>query len=841
MFFLATGQDRQGNIVEYFGKEKVNEINEGKLFHVFQKGLAVKVQGRAPINFPKDQVFDKFLNDGSYNPSAGDIFDIDGRGDAMKWEAISVDSTSSFSDRSLRSSFVYLSFTSEKEKIVLFEASGHSVALVNGFPHEGDHYDFGYSLIPIKLKKGLNTFVMKVGRFPRIRARLIEPSAPQLFTSRDMTLPDILNEESMQYLGGIRVVNSSEEWIKNSSVKAALEGKSDGLRLGLIDLPPLSVTKIAFRTPTIGGLSEEEALINLDLIDSKGKSLAATEVTLKVKSKNDYHKRTFLSEIDNSVQYFSVTPTTEPATENQALFLSVHGASVEATNQARAYKKKDWGTLIAPTNRRPFGFAWEDWGRIDAMEVLAEAKSIYKPDPQKVYLTGHSMGGHGTWYLGATYPDHFAAIAPCAGYPDLLEYRNSFTRRLRTMNAEQLKRFGMTPEMVAEMSNPPALLPMDAMVQRAGNPSRTLKIKRNYLHLGVYILHGEKDNVVPTFIAQDMRKTLGEYHNDFVYYEYPDGTHWYGDHSVDWPQLFDFFKARKIPETSSLKKLEFYTTSPGVSASSHFVTIQQQEKPFELSSFNFNNEEGFTIDFENTATAELDLSSFESVPETIVVNDQEIKTGSAKKLVLKHVDDKWEIGSAAPKSEKGPHRNGGFKDAFRNNVVFVYGTKGSAQENDWNKMKAMFDAETFYYRANGKVEVIRDTDFSAATYKDRNVVIYGNSDSNGAWKALLKDCPIQVETGKVVINGVTLSGKQWGSYFVYPRQDSDVATIGVVTGTGLAGMKATYPNHYMVNGTSFPDFTLFDSSALQIGLDAIKCAGFFGNDWSMETGDFQWK
>ena len=52
-----------------------------------------------------------------------------------------------------------------------------------------------------------------------------------------------------------------------------------------------------------------------------------------------------------------------------------------------AYKKKDWGHLIAPTNRRPFGFAWEDWGRLDALEVLANAKSIYKPNSKKIYLT----------------------------------------------------------------------------------------------------------------------------------------------------------------------------------------------------------------------------------------------------------------------------------------------------------------------------------------------------------------------------------------------------------------------------------------------------------------------
>ena len=37
-------QEKTGNIVAYFGKEKVNEISEGKLLHVFQNGLALKIQ-----------------------------------------------------------------------------------------------------------------------------------------------------------------------------------------------------------------------------------------------------------------------------------------------------------------------------------------------------------------------------------------------------------------------------------------------------------------------------------------------------------------------------------------------------------------------------------------------------------------------------------------------------------------------------------------------------------------------------------------------------------------------------------------------------------------------------
>jgi len=87
----------------------------------------------------------------------------------------------------------------------------------------------------------------------------------------------------------------------------------------------------------------------------------------------------------------------------------------------------------------------------------------------------------------------------------------------------------------------------------------------------------------------------------------------------------------------------------------------------------------------------------------------------------------------------------------------------------------------------------------------------------------------------------SISGSNWGLYFIVPRADSAVASVGVVTATGLLGMKAAYANHYLVNGTTFPDLMLFDDTVLEQGTSAVKCAGFFGNDWSIENGDFEWK
>jgi len=580
--------------------------------------------------------------------------------------------------------------------------------------------------------------------------------------------------------------------------------------------------------------------LEIQLKNNKGLSITSENIQINVKSKYKHHKKTFVSHIDGSVQYYSVAPASNEKLESPALFLSVHGASVEAVNQANAYKQKDWGHIVAPTNRRPFGFAWEDWGRLDALEVLADAKKLYKPDNKKIYLTGHSMGGHGTWYLGATYPDYFAAIAPCAGYPDLLLYRDSFIKKRLQLPQKQLTELGMTPKVVERMKIEYIPNQVESMIKRAGTPSRTLKLMRNYLHLGVYILHGEKDNVVPTFIAQEMRERLGTFHSDFTYYEYPDGAHWYGDHSMDWPPIFDFFKQRTIKESKDIKKLEFYTGSPGVSSKSHFITIHQQQKPFELSSFDFSKEKNFKIDTKNVALIEVDLTQLTDTVNKVQLNGKEFNILKKDKIFFKETNDEWRISSYPSLHEKGPHRNGGFKDAFRNNMVFVFATKGSKLENEWYYNKARFDAETFWYRGNGNIKIVKDVDFTLKKYPNQNVILYGNRDNNAAWKTLMKESPVQVSKNEVNFGKKKLIGDQWGLFFIVPRKDSEIASIGVVTASGISGMKASYANHYLVNGTTFPDLLLFDNTVLTDGISAVKCAGFFGNDWSIENGEFVW-
>lgn len=52
-------------------------------------------------------------------------------------------------------------------------------------------------------------------------------------------------------------------------------------------------------------------------------------------------------------------------------------------------------------------------------------------------------------------------------------------------------------------------------------------------------------------------------------------------------------------------------------------------------------------------------------------------------------------------------------------MVFVYGTSGNKEENEWSLNKAKYDAETWDYRGNGAVDIIADKEFLLSKYKNR--------------------------------------------------------------------------------------------------------------------------
>jgi len=792
---------------------KTENLTEGL---VIQNGV---VYGRN--TFINDPQAEDIIQDRFERPRDGMVSGKTPEGEEAVWTRLTADEDGYFTSGKLRGGALYIEYNSPRDKIMLLNASGHTMVFVNGEPREGDHYDFNYSLHPVFMKKGLNQFYFTNGRYPRIRASLEEAGSEIIIKKKDLTLPDLVIEEPGFKWAGLTLINASVKYTDGLSIKCTV--KDTQLTTTLPGIEKLTSKRVNFKIPVPENMEAGETEVLIEVFSGKGLLYDSYRFKIKIKPFAVNHDRTFISKIDGSVQYYSVTPSTRPLEKGQAIFLSVHGAGVQARNQAWTYDAKDWGHIVAPTNRGPFGFAWEDWGRLDALEVLEEGKRLFETKPEKTFLTGHSMGGHGTWYLGATYPDKFAAIAPCAAYPDLLMY-------------------------AGEASHTQLMDDMSYMFFRSGRSSRIPDLARNYMHHGVYVYHGDSDPTVSVEMARLMRGLLGEFHPDFTYYEYPGGTHWYGDISMDWPPIFDFFKLHSIPASRDLEKLEFYTANPGISSSSHWISIHQQIKPFEISSIeaSISNDSSRVIIYtRNILTMGLKLGDMGiKSPVSLEIDDTELvvdKTEGTACHYFTFTDGEWSPSPMPGTGEKGPHRYGGFKDAFRKNMLFVYGTSGSPEEDRWNYLKARFDAETFAYRGNGSVDITTDRKFRDGNFEGRNVILYGNADNNLAWEILLEESPVQVFNNRIVIGDRTITGDDIACYFIRPLKGSEDNSVGVIAGTGLQGMKSGFPNQYFIAGPAFPDLTVFRMGQDTDEFNAVECAGFFGNDWSITKGDLTWR
>ncbi len=108
----------------------------------------------------------------------------------------------------------------------------------------------------------------------------------------------------------------------------------------------------------------------------------------------------------------------------RALLIAMHGGgagSGDAGSAAGEYEgaasKLGW-LMIAPEVLEKTEHGWTDSGSEEfVLELVECALRTWKIDPNRVYFSGHSMGGYGTWMLGAHHADRVAALAASAGAP----------------------------------------------------------------------------------------------------------------------------------------------------------------------------------------------------------------------------------------------------------------------------------------------------------------------------------------------------------------------------------------------------------------------------------------
>jgi predicted peptidase len=176
-----------------------------------------------------------------------------------------------------------------------------------------------------------------------------------------------------------------------------------------------------------------------------------------------------------TIDYLLYLPPGYEQKEKWPLMLFLHGAGERGSdlNEVKTHgpplliEQGKQFPLIVVSPQCPDGKNWEP---TELTRLLDHMVAKYKVDKDRIYVTGLSMGGFGTWALAAHTPDRFAAIVPVCG---------------------------------------------------GGDPS----IAKRIAHLPVWVFHGGKDPIVPISESQEMVDALKKNSGNVRFTIYPDARH----------------------------------------------------------------------------------------------------------------------------------------------------------------------------------------------------------------------------------------------------------------------------------------------------------------------------
>ncbi len=728
----------------------------------------------------------------------------------------------------LDAGYAYAEFSSPDRRRALAMAEKVSWFKLNNEHFPGGPYGHDIVRIPVILSPGKNRVLVKVGGFTdhRFTFKLIPAPSPVVILTKDATLPDIIKGQALNSPVGIAILNTTSRWLKG--LKLSLGGEGPFLKTERIvpAMAPLSVIKVPIDLKLRKPITEGDTISVPVSVASEG-FIYRRRLKLRLREKGGSYKVTFISKIDSSCQYYAVLPPQDyDPKRNYALIFTLHGAGVRASGQVDAYTQKDWAFVVAPTNRRRFGFDWQDWGRLDALEVLDKVKKRFPIDPNRIYLTGHSMGGHGVWHIGLAHSDLFAAMVSSAGWTSFQLYIPWFLQKSYLFAHPQLLAYR---DMSLREDIPPLFLD-------------------NALNLPIFILQGEADDNVPPIQARLYAKLLHQLGYEFTYREVPGQKHWWdlkdtpGTDCVDSDELMGFLQfKRKNPFP---KHLIFKTSDIGLNNKCYWLEIERVEQPFADSRVEAEvRGRKIEIKAKNIAEFSLNLSP-KLLPLGkigISVNFQPIGYNFRRpvKLFISQKKGRFSLGKLKGKGlKKTAQLFGPIKRAYFSPFLLVYGTLGDSASVQRNLHLARLQAFSWWRRANGLTRIISDREVTDEIIKDYNLILFGSPEENLIVKRINKKLPLSIKGERIYMGDKPIAGEDLALEEVYPNPLNPQKLVLVFAGANKQADEISGFFNTLYSGAGLPDFVVYDKSVKQKGWGGVVTAGFFSTDWNLKGGNF---
>jgi pimeloyl-ACP methyl ester carboxylesterase len=505
---------------------------------------------------------------------------------------------------------------------------------------------------------------------------------------------------------------------------------------------------------------------------------------------------TFFSDVDDSDQPYALyLPKNFNAAKKYPLVISLHGAwSNHRLNLRRVFGKgnaqgendteatryfpplRDVDFIVAsPYSRGTMGY--QGIPEKDVYDVLADVKRRFPIDENRIYLTGLSMGGGGTLWLGLTRPGLWAAIAPACPAP----------------------------------------------------PEGTEDLAPNALNIPVHFFHGDQDPAIPVEVSRKWQRRLLDLDTNVEYIEYPGVRHNSWDYAYKDGAIFDWFakyKRNPFPERVRFVSRAYKYNSaywvrldgltPGTLAA--IDARFSAKNRIEVTS---GNVDGFTLNLEGHP------SFVKTRPVLLKIDGTEHSVAPRESISFLRTGDVWKPGLyVLPPGAKRPGLEGPISEAIASRHIYVYGTADGAGKEEIERRRELAAHAAEWSAPRLKLLLtlreLSDQEVTQSDIDSANLVLFGTKATNKLIQRFADKLPLALNPGAA----------DYGLVFVAPvGQRYVVVNSGLPFWTGAETDKRPTGSAYRIL-QSLPDYILFKGS-----LDNVVVKGRFDRNWKVPAAD----
>ncbi len=703
--------------------------------------------------------------------------------------------------------YIYFDTTLEKGFYLVYPER-ISKFYIDSLPYFGNPYGYKNLLIPVFIKEGKHRILLITGtQEGKVRIRFEKAPLNPFIYKEWAILPDIIRDSAYEFYIGFLIVNPTDKVFK----KIKLNGFGENLiaeEKEIEYLMPFEIIYEDLKLKILNNNFKKETLpITVFLKNSEFETKSV--FYLNIKSKDEPLKITFKSKIDESIQYFAMRFPKVKGNYKKGAIFTLHGAGVEAYDQVKAYRQKDSLFIIAPTNRRAFGFDWQDLGMLDLWEVFEYVKKNFNVDTERFYLTGHSMGGHGSYFNGIHFADRFAAIAPSAGWISFKTYVPYFLQGVNLFgNPKQIH-----------------------IRERILYTEDIQKFIRNALNVPFLIIQGREDKSVPSFHPRFMLSLLKRNKIKVKLWEVPEMEHWWdiketeGIDCVDADTIINFLKKHKKITPDSF---EFHFSDLGVNDRFYYIKILEAEKYFYPGYLKLKRR-GDSIFIKTSNVEAFELNPLPLKTHKIFLNVDgkifDLKIFPQKLIFVKNKNWKRVKKFERRIPSKNPLNPGLIKNILRNKILIVY-----SEDESLNYHLARNISFSLFFRGNIKVKILPDSLFKKNMLCEYNVIFIGEKNSfKGDAKEVIKNLPKETFEKYGIYNDLLI--------FIYPSYPFSYKNMNLfIIYSDKNILKEAFNIHLFASGLGMPD-GIFIKNQKGLRTQGFKGLGMFL--WNKNYTDFE--